>query len=179
MNKRNDLTPNQERFVQEYVIDLNATQAAIMAGYSEKGATVRGSELLANRKVAAAVAGKQAAIAQRLDVTAERVYREYARIVFADPRNLMTWGPDGVRLRPSEELTEDEAAAVAEVSETTSKDGGTIRLKMHSKQPALHDLATILGMLKDKERDGDTFNTLNVFGDLTTDELRRLASGDR
>lgn len=45
------LTPRQQRFVDEYLIDLNATQAAIRAGYSEKGATVRGSELLASRKV--------------------------------------------------------------------------------------------------------------------------------
>ena len=49
------LTAKQARFVEEYLIDLNATQAAIRAGYSEKGATVRGAELLANRKVSAAV----------------------------------------------------------------------------------------------------------------------------
>ena len=50
------LTAKQERFVEEYLIDLNATQAAIRAGYSEKGAHVRGSELLSNRKIADAIA---------------------------------------------------------------------------------------------------------------------------
>ena len=49
------LTPRQARFVDEYLIDLNATQAAIRAGYSERGAHVPGAELLTNRKVSAAV----------------------------------------------------------------------------------------------------------------------------
>ncbi len=54
------LTAKQERFVAEYLIDLNATQAAIRAGYAEKGASVEGTRLLANAKVAAAVAAAKA-----------------------------------------------------------------------------------------------------------------------
>ena len=50
------LTAKQERFVEEYLIDLNATQAAIRAGYSAKAAHVTGSRLLTNAKVAAAIA---------------------------------------------------------------------------------------------------------------------------
>ena len=63
------LTPRQARFVEEYLIDLNATQAAIRAGYSEKGATVRGSELLANRNVSEAVAEKRSAQQKRTQIT--------------------------------------------------------------------------------------------------------------
>ena len=58
-----DLNHRQERFVQEFLVDLNATQAAIRAGYSKKGAHVRGSELLSNRKVALAVEGAKASLA--------------------------------------------------------------------------------------------------------------------
>ncbi|HVL12678.1 MAG TPA: terminase small subunit [Gemmata sp.] len=69
------LTPRQERFVQEYLIDLNATQAAIRAGYSDKGATVRGSELLANRNVAAALAERQRQREERTAVTQDWALR--------------------------------------------------------------------------------------------------------
>ena len=69
----NKLTAKQERFVAEYLIDLNATQAAIRAGYAKKGAAVEGSRLLANPKVAAAVAAAQAARAERTEITQDYV----------------------------------------------------------------------------------------------------------
>ncbi len=69
----NKLTAKQERFVAEYLIDLNATQAAIRAGYAEKGAAVEGSRLLANPKLAAAVAAAQAARAERIEITHDYV----------------------------------------------------------------------------------------------------------
>lgn len=67
------LTARQEAFCREYVIDLNATQAAIRAGYSEKGATVRGSELLAIRKVADRVAELSGVKAERAALDAQTV----------------------------------------------------------------------------------------------------------
>lgn len=59
------LTPRQQRFVAEYLVDMNASAAAIRAGYSAKGASVRGSELLANRKVKLAVEAAKADLAER------------------------------------------------------------------------------------------------------------------
>lgn len=67
------MTPKQERFVAEYLIDLNATQAAIRAGYSAKTAVVQGSRLLTNANVAAAVAAARTKVAGKLEVTADRV----------------------------------------------------------------------------------------------------------
>lgn len=67
------LTPRQARFVEEYLVDLNATQAALRAGYSEAGAEVRGSELVRNRKVAAAIRAAQAARSERTEVTQDWV----------------------------------------------------------------------------------------------------------
>lgn len=63
------LTDRQSRFVDEYLVDLNATQAAIRAGYSAKGATVRGSELLANRNVRSAVNKIRNARSERMEIT--------------------------------------------------------------------------------------------------------------
>jgi hypothetical protein len=74
------LTPKQQRFVAEYVKDLNATQAAIRAGYSAKTAKQIGSRLLTNVDVAAAVAAKQGKIAEKLEITAEALIRDVAEI---------------------------------------------------------------------------------------------------
>lgn len=70
------LTPKQQRFVAEYLIDLNATQAAIRAGYSVRTAKQQGSRLLTNVDIASAVAGKQAKVGDRLEITAEKVLRD-------------------------------------------------------------------------------------------------------
>lgn len=67
------LTPKQERFVQEYLIDLNATQAAIRAGYSQKTADVQGPRLLGNVRVARAINAAQAETAKRLNLSQDWV----------------------------------------------------------------------------------------------------------
>ncbi|MAK86562.1 MAG: terminase [Pseudomonas sp.] len=79
-----DLTPKQEAFCREYLIDLNATQAAIRAGYSAKGATVRGAQLLANRKVSEFIAAASAARAKRTEIDADWVLRRLADEATAD-----------------------------------------------------------------------------------------------
>lgn len=82
------LTPKQQRFVEEYLVDLNATQAAIRAGYSARGATVRGSQLLANRKVADAVAAEMAKRSEQTGINAAWVLRRLAAEAEADVRDL-------------------------------------------------------------------------------------------
>ncbi len=68
-----DLTPRQERFCQEYTIDLNATGAARRAGYSEKTAHVQGPRLLANVRVAARTDQLRKEAAKRSEITTDRV----------------------------------------------------------------------------------------------------------
>lgn len=70
------LTPKQERFVAEYLVDLNATQAAIRAGYSAKTANEQGARLLANVSIASAIAEAQAKRAADLNRTAADVLRD-------------------------------------------------------------------------------------------------------
>ena len=144
------LTPKRARFVEEYLIDLNATQAAIRAGYSERTAYSQGQRLLKDVDVASALTQARTARSKRTEITQDMVLKELGKIAFGDQRGVMGWGADGVTLRESSELTDDEAAMVAEVAETKTKDGGSIRLKTNDKVGALQLVGKHLGMFADR-----------------------------
>ena len=76
----NGLTPKQARFCREYLIDLNATQASIRAGYSEKTAKQQGSRLLTNADVQTRISELQDAMAERLDITADQVMADLEKL---------------------------------------------------------------------------------------------------
>jgi phage terminase small subunit len=161
------LTEKQKRFVQEYLVDLNATQAAIRAGYSEKTANRIGAKLVVKSCIQDALQGALEKRSSRVEVTQDRVVKELARIAFIDLRRIFAWGPDGVRLRPSDELTDDEAAVVAEVTETRSETGGSLKVKRFDKLKALELLGKHLGMFSDKlELTGKNGAPLGVLPDI-------------
>jgi phage terminase small subunit len=143
---REGLTPKQARFVEEYLIDLNATQAAIRAGYSAKTAEWIGPQLLGKSHVRERIETAQRERSARTGITADRVVQEIARLAFADPRLVMRWGPDGVELKPSDELTDEAAAMIAEVKESVSQAGSSMQVKFHSKVAALEQLAKHVGL---------------------------------
>ena len=147
------LTPKQRKFVSEYLVDLNATQAAIRAGFSQKTARAQGQRLLTNVYIANAIAAAQKRREKRTEITQDRVVQELARIAFGNSRSVMSWGPGGLVLRNSNDLNEDEAALVSEVRETTTKDGGSMALKTHDKLKALELLGKHLGMFDKKPED--------------------------
>ena len=151
-----NLTPKQEAFVREYLVDLNATQAAIRAGYSAKRADAIGHENLRKPEIADAVSAAMKVREKRTGITADRVLLELARIAFFDPRQLLN--PDGSP-KPINELDDDTAAAVAgldivEQFEGTGEDrvfvGYTKKFKIADKNTALTNAMRHLGMLKDK-----------------------------
>ena len=144
------LNPKQARFVEEYLVDCNGTQAAIRAGYSKKTANEQSSALLAKPHIQDALKIGLHAKSERAGITAERVLQELARVAFGTPRDLMTWGANGVVLKESETLTEDQVAQVSEVSESESQFGGSLKIKRHDKVKALELLGRHLGMFKDK-----------------------------
>lgn len=78
------LTEKQKCFVEEYLVDLNATQAAIRAGYSEKTAEQMGYQLLQKTSVQEAIQLSMAARSKRTGITQDRVLQELARIAFAN-----------------------------------------------------------------------------------------------
>lgn len=145
-----ELSPKQERFCEEYLIDLNGTQAAIRAGYSKKTANEQAARLLANVSIASKIDELRAAQSKRTLITADRVLTELAKIAFSDMRKFSKWGPSGVSLIDSESLSDEDASCIAEVSETTSESGGSIKFKIHDKKAALELLGKHLKLFTDK-----------------------------
>lgn len=82
-------TPKQRRFIQEYLVDLNATQAAIRAGYSERSARQHGDAMLSRPHIAAAVATAQARRSERTEITQDMVLERWWQIATANPNELM------------------------------------------------------------------------------------------
>jgi phage terminase small subunit len=155
------LTHRQRRFVAEYLIDLNATQAAIRAGYSAKTSSRIGPELLGKTCVAAALTAAMQDREKRTNITQDRVLAELAKIGFGDIRKAVKWGAglavpnpesgaveimNGVALIGSEEIDDATAASISEVSQTAQG----IKIKMHDKRAALVDIGRHLGMFVDK-----------------------------
>lgn len=146
------MTPKQERFVEEYLVDLNATQAAIRAGYSAKTAGWIGPQLLVKTHIAEAVAKGRDALSARTEITQERVLLEYARLAFMDPRKLFygTGAP-----KPIHDLDDDTAAAivgldVVQVGNAEIGVGDVLKYKLADKKGALDSVARHLGMFNDK-----------------------------
>lgn len=135
----------QQTFVLEYLKDLNATQAAIRAGYSQKTAGQMGERLLKNVEIAQAVGAKAEKKLDKLEVTTDRIIAEYAKIAFVDMREVVKVAAQAVSIEDSINWPEHVAGAVAEVSE--GKDG--LKIKMHSKVAALDALAKINALYKD------------------------------
>jgi phage terminase small subunit len=149
------LTAKQQRFVDEYLIDLNATQAAIRAGYSAANADKIGPELLGKTRVAEAVQERMKARQQRTEITQDRVLQEYARLAFLDPRKF--FHPNGSP-KDITELDDDTAAAlvgmdVLEQYEGHGEDrefvGYVKKYKLTDKKGALDSVARHLGMFND------------------------------
>jgi phage terminase small subunit len=87
--KPRPLPDRQLRFIDEYLVDLNATQAVIRAGYSTKGAAQKGYELLADPRIAAAITAGKAKRAERTHITADLVLAQFWAIATADPNELI------------------------------------------------------------------------------------------
>lgn len=155
--KKPELTPKQAQFVREYLVDLNATQAAIRAGYSPRTAESQGSTLLRNPKVRACLEVGRARLAQAVEVTQERVLQELARLGFLDPRRL--FNPDGSP-KPIQDLDDDTAAALAgldvmEVYEGQGENRAFVgylkKYKLADKKGALDSIAKHLGMFVERK----------------------------
>ena len=148
-----ELTPKQQRFIDEYLVDLNATRAAIEAGYSKRTAFVQGSRLLRNVEVTALIEQTQRALAERSEISQEMVVQELARIAFNDMTNVAEWGPEGVTVKASSELPEMVRRCIAEVTQTVTAAGGsTVRVKLHDKLAALQLLGKHLGMFDNRSQ---------------------------
>lgn len=147
------MTKKQKRFVEEYLIDLNATQAAIRAGYSPLTARDIGCENLTKPNIQEAIDKAIAERSRRTGVNADRVVRELAKIAFVNAGEIVDF--DTAILM--DKISEDDMAAIQSVKvKTFGEDGVEREVKLADKLKALELLGKHLGLFKDKvELDGN------------------------
>jgi phage terminase small subunit len=145
------LTAKQRRFCEEYVVDLNATQAAIRAGYSRKTAREIGRQNLTKLDIQQHVQKLMDERSARTEITADQVLRQLAAIAFASITDYLSFRPDGVEIKDSTQISPEKVAAVARVSEYVTKHGRrSVRLGMHNKIHALELLGKHLKLFTEK-----------------------------
>lgn len=145
----------RERFVLEYLKDLNGTQAAIRAGYAESGARTQASRLLADDNISDAIAAGKAKAAANLEITAERVLAELAKLAFSNSTDFVNADGTGI---PLGDLDRDKMAAVSEITFETYTEGRgeaaetlkRSKVKLYDKRAALNDLGRHLKLFTDK-----------------------------
>jgi len=164
------LNNKQRTFVEEYLVDLNATQAAIRAGYSEHTAKDIGCENLAKPNIQTAIAEAMDERSQRTEITADRVLEEIAKIGFLDVRNIFT---DADELKAISTLPDDIAAAVVSVEVITKPtyeeddDGNKIvehvhKIRLADKLKGLEMLGRHLVLFSDKVIHGGAISITKV-----------------
>lgn len=144
------LTAKQQCFVEEYLIDLNATQAAIRAGYSPDTADVIGCENLKKPNIRACIDKAMADRSKRTGVNADRIIIELAKIALVNAGNVIDLENASIRA----DATDDDRAAIMSVKvKTSSTDAGESverEIKMADKIKALELLGKHMGMFKDR-----------------------------
>ena len=159
-----ELNEKQQRFVEEYMIDLNATQAAIRAGYSVKNAASIGAQLLKKTQVQRAIARAKAERSRRTGITSDRVLQELARIAFVNAADLID--PETAQVLPDaspDDLKVISGVKVKYVPHKELNDDGEIMIvdaierevKMCDKVRALDMLCKHLGLYDAKQGDDE------------------------
>ena len=144
------MTNKQKRFCEEYLVDLNATQAAIRAGYSTNTAGAIGTENLQKPKIRAYIDKALAERSKRTGINADRVIQELARIALVNPPDVI----DAADATVKDGASRDDTAAIlsVKVKKIPTQDGEIVEreIKMADKIKALELLGKHLGMFKDK-----------------------------
>ena len=161
------LNEKQKRFVSEYIIDLNAKQAAIRAGYSPKTAEVQASRLLSLVKVQAEISKAMEDRGKRTGITQDRVLAELSAIAFAKATDYVEVDDVGsVKIKPTAELTDEQKKAIASIKEGANG----IEIKLTDKTKALEMLSRHLGLFNDKLNvNVEAIEIIEDIGDLESD----------
>jgi phage terminase small subunit len=193
------LTPKQQKFVDEYLIDLNATRAyktAYPKCKTERSARTNGSRLLTNANIQEEIEKQQIIIQERTQITQDRVVKELAKIAFSNatdyveivtrPMKHRYWDSDlqeyvyedgeiyeqDIVLKDTKDLTDEQKAAIACIKNTRHG----ISVEQCNKVEALHLLGQHLGMFKNNQPVIVNNNIPeNPYNGLTIDELKALA----
>lgn len=146
------MSPKERLFYHEYLVDLNATQAAIRAGYSEKSAAVLAARLLRKVHIRDAIELEMQKREKRTDITADKVIKELAKIAFSDPRKL--FNSQG-KLQPITDLDENTASIISSIESVTVGNaeygiGEITKIKLWDKIRALELLGKHLKLFSDR-----------------------------
>lgn len=146
------LTPKQERFCLEYMKDLNATQAAVRTGYSEKAAEVQGHRMLRNVKVATRIQALMNKRSQKLEITADLVLQEILKLAQFDIADIYD---ESGKLLPVKDIPERARKALVGIDIYTDftegvEVGETKKVKMADKLRALELLGKHLKLFTDR-----------------------------
>lgn len=174
----NKLTPKQRRFIDEYLIDLNATQAAIRAGYSEKTAYSIGVQLLKKLEIQAEIQKRRNRLQNKLEITQERVLQELAAIAFANGADYAKVVNSGllptVEMIPTEELPPEKLPAIAGIK--ANQYG--VEVKLHDKVKALELLGKYLGTFDggpaQEQTENNLFEAIDSIGEEGFDDLPEI-----
>ena len=144
------LTAKQKKFVEEYLIDLNATQAAIRAGYSPNTAQEQSSRLLSNVMVKNEIDKAMAERSRRTGISQDRVLRELAKIAFVNPNDVINFSDATVKMTSEENLA---AIASVKVKKIPGEYGDATEreIKLYDKLRALDLLGRHLGIYDKKD----------------------------
>lgn len=165
------MSPKQVRFCQEYVIDLNATQAAIRAGFNEKTAYSQGCRLLKNVEVQDKIKQMQNNIAETAGITALKILKEHEKIAFSSIAHMhQTW----IGRKDFEALTDDQKSSIKSISTKVIKQNiGTkddpeivdveyVKIELYDKQKSLDAITRMLGFDAPIKQEISTANGLNI-----------------
>lgn len=163
------LTEKQKRFVAEYLVDLNATQAAIRAGYKDPNI---GRQLITKNNVSEEIRKAMADRQKRTEITQDAVLEELAAIGFSRATDYAAIRGPLVELTPTDQLTDEQKRAVASIEQGNFG----IKLKLHDKVRALELLGKHLGMFDGKsgQQGGSENNLLDAIrqsGEVSTDDI--------
>ncbi len=151
------LTPKQAMFVAEYLVDSNATRAAIKAGFAEASAAVTGARLLKNKTIAAAIEDRKAQLVKKLELSAEHVLEELAKLAFYDIRDLFD---EKGSLKKITELDDVARAAIAGIDVQGKR--MITKIKLSDRGQNLERLGRYFKLFTDRvEHDGKIDDTLS------------------
>ncbi len=143
------LTPKQQKFCQEYMIDLNGTQAAIRAGYSEKTANEQACQHLAKLHIQAYISELKQKLSIKTGITAERIINELAKIGFS---NIQDYLSEGGSFKDFIKVDANQAGAISSIKfATTTFEGGErqeVQVKMWDKVAALEKMGKHIGLFE-------------------------------
>jgi phage terminase small subunit len=184
-----NMTDKQKQFINEYLIDLNATRA-YKATYknikNNETARANSSRLLANANVRAYLDERLKAREKRTEITQDRVLNELAKIAFADMKDYLEYRTDKTVISYDDngepiidytkivDLIDSRYTDTSVIQEISISKDGVFRFKLYDKQKALVDIGKHLGIFADKLEHSGNIEMNNPFKGLTTDELRQI-----